>query len=1609
MTTEAARGDYVGGRFLAGGGPALRSVDPATGALVFETPLAVDHVGAACEAAAEALPAWRGLGFDARLAHLHRFRDALGARREDIAEAIRLEVGKVSAEAAGETAALLSRFDLIEARIRTDLRDGPLPGHPQEALVHQPHGVVGVVGPFNFPLHLCHAHVVPALLLGNTVVLKPSEVAPLAAQRYAEAARAAGLPPGVLNVVQGRGAAGAALVDHPALRALAFTGSWNTGRRILGALIDRPEVLVALEMGGKNVSIVCEDADLRQAAHEIVVGGYLTTGQRCTCTDRVLVHRSLADPLTEAIGALVRGLRMGDPTDPSSFAGPLATAPGRDKLLAALDAARGAGVDETARGWASDAGPGFVAPTVHRLPDGVHHVPGYTDVELFGPDVGIEVFDDDDHALALLDRAEGGLAYAVFSADRRRFERFVGRVHTGILNWNRSTNQASPRLPFGGVGKAGNFRPAGAHAPRNLAIPVAVQSNQPGAFTPRPHLVPNLPAPDLDALDAAHAAEERDEAARRLVDTPRPLAPSLPPGGRVPASDAWLERLYAGGRIVREKKPGVFDHLRSQGPWFVSVDRDPPLSVRDGMSQTATLPAGFAPDDVVRAYVEGGFGDALVRAGDPAAVHPRDEDGGDGHPAAAAFADALRRAVPGLPHVTFVNGGAESCEKALALCHAQVADPATQGRVLAFEGSFHGRTLLALGASHNPAKRGPFEIAGYEVDFAPFPVWWAPQGGEPPTPEGLLELVARGALDQAQDRFGWSGDPRTDRYRDCLLAEEVASLVRVDAMLGRGETFAVVVEPMQSEGGDRYATARFFRCLRLLTRHHGVGLVVDEVQTGFGLGGPVAWHARFGLVDGAGQPDVPDAVTFAKRAQVGVVMSRFRDPEPTSSHPASLIRGRLHLAHVRETEPVARAIEDRVRVHLEKLAGAFPELVRFPRGSGYAAAFDLPSPAHLQAYLAQRFWRGAIVFGAGSRTVRYRLSSAWTLADVDALFEAVRGSLAWLAAAPGVTPPAWLDLPGFADGGGKDRNGGTLASEGATEGATDAGGGRETPSPREIRVRRIRPDEADTALASILALEERVYEPARRDPPARLRLALDDPDGLALVAETRPAETSDDGDWSFAGYALAAPIEALRDVEGIDRDPFLGRGDTIYSLALTVSPDRRGLGLGRRLKETQIREAAALRRADGGPRYRHLTARNRVGAADPMTRLARSLGAYAVFRLQGQYGEAGAEAIYYRLPLGPFAPAPRRNGATTGAEGTRRDWRGTLASPFETPPASLRNARDDGALFGPAATKITLCNYVTPAVVRALEGVGALAPAHPHLYLTSSRDETVDKTLRLLRVHRPGAQVALGLAGGYVGHTTAAARSLSDPAVHRGGPAYYRGFQRCPHPADVGVTTAIAALRDAIAEAGGPDRVLGLWVEPVQERTGRVLPDDFGAALAELAGGELGVPVVAVETATAGYRGGTGAFAYPELGLDPDVVTWWGGGQVGFLHVAPRWHVPKPLTLVSTWDGDELSLVRVHHQLRAARHLDRGALGAALDRLVERLPAGWTGRGRGALRVLRPDDSAGRGRALADALGRRGGWRLPVLWGGSLVVAPPLDVAPERVDELADAIAEAAR
>ncbi|HRE92473.1 MAG TPA: aldehyde dehydrogenase family protein, partial [Myxococcota bacterium] len=448
-------------------------------------------------------PAWAALSPEDRIAALRRFARELAPRTEALARAITAEMGKTIREARIEAQSLIQRIDLVAEQQLPSVKPWTAPGVAGECRYH-PLGVIAVLGPFNFPLHLCHAHIIPALATGNTVVVKPSERTPLAFQRYMEAWAAAGLPP-ILHMVQGGADVGRALLQTKEIKGVALTGSWRTGHAITKSLIDRPEVLVALEMGGQNMAIVLEDADLDQALEGVLLGGYLTTGQRCTCTSRVLVQRSVADTFIPRLVKAVSRLTFGDPMS-DVFMGPMASVGDRDLVEALCRAGREAGAETLLAAEIRDGG-AWRGPSIHLIDK--DHTSDYTREEVFGPDLAITIVEDLDDAIQVVNGSAYGLSISLFSSRKAAFEAVYLHTRVGCVNWNRSTNRASGALPFGGVGRSGNYRPAGSDAVRYTTYPVQVQWNEPGVLENDPYVRQAMAAADpVLSLELTHRIEE---------------------------------------------------------------------------------------------------------------------------------------------------------------------------------------------------------------------------------------------------------------------------------------------------------------------------------------------------------------------------------------------------------------------------------------------------------------------------------------------------------------------------------------------------------------------------------------------------------------------------------------------------------------------------------------------------------------------------------------------------------------------------------------------------------------------------------------------------------------------------------------------------------------------------------------------------------------------------------------------------------------------------------------------------------------------------------------------------------------------------------------------
>ena len=436
-----------------------------------------------------ALPAWRDLGVEGRAAVLMRFRDAAAAAASDLALLIARETGKALWDARGEA-------NLLAAKVNVTLEEGmrfvaPIDAGGGARATYHPRGVLAVFGPFNFPAHLPNGHIVPALATGNTLVFKPSEHTPAVGAWMERLWRECGLPKGVLEVVQGRAETGDSLARHEDVDAILFTGSYRVGRALRAATLDQPGKLLALEMGGNNAIAVLADADLDVAVAETALSICASTGQRCTCAGRIFVDSSVIDPFTEKLVRVLAGIRIGPPLEEGVFMGPLIHSAAHESLTRYREMASAAGGERVLLVTPDRPAPYAGAGLVRFLSSAQSHP--YQRDEIFGPEASLYPIDDLDEAIAAINDSDYGLAASVMTRDRGHYEYCIGRVRTGLLNWNKATVGASGKLPFGGGKRSGNHREAGITSTVYCSVPQSHLESD-AAFEPA-SLPPGMPKP----------------------------------------------------------------------------------------------------------------------------------------------------------------------------------------------------------------------------------------------------------------------------------------------------------------------------------------------------------------------------------------------------------------------------------------------------------------------------------------------------------------------------------------------------------------------------------------------------------------------------------------------------------------------------------------------------------------------------------------------------------------------------------------------------------------------------------------------------------------------------------------------------------------------------------------------------------------------------------------------------------------------------------------------------------------------------------------------------------------------------------------------------------
>ncbi len=447
----------------------LISYEPATGAILWR-----NLIGDAAEEVAIARAGWSGwaarpLAF--RIETMRRFANVVRQRADAFMDLIARETGKPLWEARTEVDTVIAKVDISVTAYaeRTAQRRLDAPMGSRMALRHKPHGVLAVLGPYNFPAHLPNGHIVPALLAGNAVVFKPSEKTPAVGAFLVDCYRAAGVPPECIRLLIGGPAQGKALAGDPGIDGLLFTGSANTGLALNRAFADKPEKILALEMGGNNPVIVWDTPDLHTAAVLVVQSAFTTAGQRCTAARRLIVQDKLYDPLIETLDRMIGRIIVGEPhADPAPFMGPVIDNDVADQLTESFLALLMKGGRPIRHLERPIEGRPFLMPAMIDV-TGMADRP---DVELFGPILQVIKAGDFDEAIAEANDTRYGLSAALISQTPALYDRFWSNARAGIVNWNRPTNGASSGAPFGGIGWSGNHRPSAFYAADYCAYPV---------------------------------------------------------------------------------------------------------------------------------------------------------------------------------------------------------------------------------------------------------------------------------------------------------------------------------------------------------------------------------------------------------------------------------------------------------------------------------------------------------------------------------------------------------------------------------------------------------------------------------------------------------------------------------------------------------------------------------------------------------------------------------------------------------------------------------------------------------------------------------------------------------------------------------------------------------------------------------------------------------------------------------------------------------------------------------------------------------------------------------------------------------------------------------
>jgi 4-aminobutyrate aminotransferase-like enzyme len=936
-----------------------------------------------------------------------------------------------------------------------------------------------------------------------------------------------------------------------------------------------------------------------------------------------------------------------------------------------------------------------------------------------------------------------------------------------------------------------------------------------------------------------------------------------------------LKKYYADNMIPAEKKTYLTKLRHSIGPYMgIEANDGSTHYMLDAASQIATLGHGFNPSIFfgTTEFLESWINDATTR---------------EFKEMKNSYINFFNRKLGwNKTYMTITHSGAEANETALGYCYLTRVH-ADANKVLAFEGSFHGRMMVTLAATWNKSKREPFEWKNYLAEYVKYPEIDDSKVNVR-IPELWRETWNESALKNFMIPSIWNSDP--------YVKKEIEVLLKVREQLLTKKIFAIMVEPMQCEGGDCYSSDRFHTALLLMANTFKVPVIHDEVQTGFHLGREFFWHRQFNLKGLHGEQLNPDYVICAKKAQVGIVLSHkptkpiFKGEEFSV---ASTLRGYAHAISLDQCQPRIHDMERQIVPRVNALLKKHSEFLRRPRINGLAFAFDVVDPAMMNKFVDLRFKHGLLYYPAGNQTLRFRMSTAFGTKDLDFLFDRLDAICRELFLHEHSTLPTHVETDAY------------LADEQyewhelliQTKLAKALGQkldikhvfdkvnslvGKNVEA-AHLELVEINASNFLNFRQDIINMQKTVYEPARQTDIEKFEHTVLDKNSLCLGLLNKKKK--------LMGIAFAGPLNLYPLERGVRMDPHYNDNDCLYMLDVTIDPHLQKSGLGRSLKYA----ISAMAIVKG---IKRIQGRNRDRLAGGMININLSLGSVEQNYIREDYPdfEAYRDVFYYT---------------------TKADWKKPAIhlSRAINMPLSIRSLDKTYIDFQLPylVNKVCLSNFVSEAFLKGVRDFLSILPEDlRHGYTTSGQSECVDKVAKAIWVKsdpiikEKNINKMLTFKNHYFGNGSMLARSLSLDM-----PPYF-SVTKLSNPNEQDFREVLRQVEKEFETK----EYLAVWIEPVLQKTMEKVPYEFLRGLRELAT-KYNVALVYNESASQFYRFSNKHFlasCFTEVSPDAGMIYF--GGQSGIAYTSHKYFLEQPLMMISTWDGDEFHFLTYYHAFK---------------------------------------------------------------------------------------------